>query len=178
MATDGLEAAVVSWQQHSDARREGAPPAMAALQRPAAPRLKEGHAGHTLRESASAAFFPLNPLLEAHTRRLRRADPFGMGTTRECSRGSWMVQHHKPLRGASMRRFRSVSESVQVMTLMTYEPSLLGGVPPAAAFLGWQTAGEWTNAVLGNIGPAGSSALTVATIARRGKARSRRRANA
>lgn len=48
--------------------------------------------------------------------------------------------------------------AVQIVS-MTYDPSLLGIVPPEAAFLGWQTAGDWANAVLGNIGPAGSSAV-------------------
>lgn len=52
--------------------------------------------------------------------------------------------------------------AVQIVS-MTYDPSLLGSVPPAAAFLGWQNAGEWQNAILGNIGPAGSSALADAS---------------
>ena len=52
--------------------------------------------------------------------------------------------------------------TVQILSL-TYDPSLLGSVPASASFLGWDLAGEWQNAVLGNIGPVGSSAITNAS---------------
>jgi len=53
--------------------------------------------------------------------------------------------------------------TVQILRL-TYAPAILGDVSPADLFLGWRNPqSDWVNAVLGNVGPSGGSAITAAS---------------
>jgi hypothetical protein len=53
----------------------------------------------------------------------------------------------------------NTSGSIQILSL-SYDDSILGGLSETSLFLGWDNGTDWVNAIAGNTGSAGGSAVT------------------